>query len=101
MEKTKEISGSCKDKIREIWKTPVQFGNTSIVVKYVIYKAGYCRMYTDDLKYGRNLEIVFDNKKQCFTIKNLAKLRKQWAERHAESVESTNDLDDFIGLVVE
>ena len=100
MAKIREDSGNHKKpQIKDIWKTPVDFGSVTLVVKYVIYENGTYTMLTDDLKYRDDLEIIFDSNKQCFTIKNIDRLRLEWNERHSESVDSVNDLNDFIGLV--
>lgn len=64
----------------------------------LIDKPPYYKMYTDDLKYGDHLEIIFDNKKQCFTIKGLDNLRAEWRKNHPED----NVIDDvFEGLIME
>lgn len=55
-------------------------------------KSPYFRMWTDDLKYGDHLEIVFDGKtkrgqkcsKQCFVIKDIDRLRAEWRRNHPE-----------------
>jgi hypothetical protein len=59
---------------------------------------GKYRMYTDDTKYGERMEIIFDNEKQCFTIKNLDKLRKKWNETHKDEVKRDidRDFDEFL-----
>jgi len=46
---------------------------------------GY-RMYADDTKYGEHKEIIFYIDKQCFTIKNLDRLRRNWNETHKDKV---------------
>lgn len=74
---------------------PIKNSSLKLVVKYVVTNEGELRMFTDDLKYGDNLEVVFDKKQQTYTVKNLEKLRKQWNETHAESVESTIELESF------
>lgn len=58
-------------------------------------KPPYYRMFTDDLKYGDHLEIIFDKEKQCYTIKELDKLRAEWRKNHPD--ESVNDdiFDEF------
>ena len=48
------------------------------VLLELIDKSPYYRMWTDDLKYGEHLEIIFSNKKQCFTIKDIDKLLDNW-----------------------
>ena len=40
------------------------------------------RMYTDSLKYGNKLEVVFGNDENCFVIKNLDKLKEKWNTDH-------------------
>jgi hypothetical protein len=59
----------------------------------MIDKPPYYRMWTDELKYGERLEILFDNQKQCFTIKDLDKLRKKWSKTHLENV--VTDVDSL------
>jgi hypothetical protein len=63
-------------------------------------KQGKYRMYTDDTKYGERKEIIFDNKKQCFTIKNLNKLRKKWNKAHKDKVKGDED-EDFNKFIKE
>ena len=64
----------------------------SIDVHYIYdaKKGGY-RMYTDDTKYGRHQEIIFDIDKHCFTIKNLDRLRKNWNKTHKDKVKRVMD----------
>ena len=56
---------------------------------------GY-RIFTDALKYGDHLEIIYCNKKGCYVIKNLNHLRDQWNKTHNESTDSDQDFKDFL-----
>ncbi len=77
-----------KIKVDSIWfarELPIHNSNFKIDVLYEIWSDGHnyeTRMFTDDLKYGSHLEIIFDNKKQMYTIKNLKKLREEWNKKH-------------------
>ena len=42
------------------------------------------RMFTDELRYSPNLEIIFNKDSQCFTIKDLDKLRTNWNKTHPD-----------------
>ena len=55
------------------------------------------RVSTDDLKYGSHLEIVFSNNSQCFTIKDLYKLREKWLKKRGKSAK---DIDNTIKRVL-
>lgn len=55
----------------------------------------YLRMWTDDLKYSDYLEIVFDNKKQCFVIKGIDKLRADWRKNHPDEDVIDDVFDEF------
>jgi len=69
----------------------------------LIDKPPYYRMFTDDLKYGDHLEIIFDGKtrkgqvcsKQCFVIKNIDRLRAEWRKNHSEYNVIDDVFDDF------
>lgn len=52
-------------------------------------------MYTDDLKYGDKLEIVFDKIKNIYSIKNLEKIKEKWNKKHGIS---NNPLEIFLEL---
>jgi len=67
-----------------------------IDVLFEIFEGGGLRMYTNNLKYGPMQEINFDKKNQCFTIKNLDKLRVEWRKNHPEDTIDDNVLDVFI-----
>lgn len=60
------------------------------------YKSGRHKMFTDVLKYGPRQEIIFDKKKQCFTIKDLEKLRAEWRKSHPEEVIEDDVFEMFI-----
>lgn len=83
-------SKKSKPKLKEsIWfarHLPLHNGDFRIDVLYEIYSDGSYKMYTDDLKYGDHLEIVYDSDKQMFTIKNLAKLRQEYYRKQGEDV---------------
>ncbi|KYK34133.1 MAG: hypothetical protein AYK22_05875 [Thermoplasmatales archaeon SG8-52-3] len=67
-----------------------------IDVLIVTNKNGIHRIYTCVSKYGSILEIIFDKKKQCFTIKNLDKLRAEWRKSHSEEDVKDNVFENFI-----
>ena len=43
--------------------------------------------YTDECKYGDNLEIVFSRDKQCYTIKGIQRLKDDWRKEHGKPVD--------------
>jgi len=49
------------------------------------------RMYTDDLRYGDNLEVIFSNDK--FVIKDYYKIKERWLKKHGRN---PKDLDNII-----
>ena len=51
------------------------------------------RMWTDDLRYGPGLEVVYSKEKTCFTVKNLNKIRERWLKKHGRNVK---DVDNVI-----
>jgi hypothetical protein len=77
--KKKKTKPVLKDRICFARHLPVN-GNkdTKLDVLYELYSDGSYRMYTDDLKYGEHLEIVYDDVKGMFTIKGLEGLREEW-----------------------
>ena len=58
---------------------------------------GIYQTYADDTRYGKCKEIIFDNEKQRFTIKDLNKLRKKWNDTHKDKVKQDIDrcFDEF------
>ena len=75
-------------KIKYARGMPIRNSNARIDV---YYENG--RMFTDDLKYGPHLEVVFSNEKQCFVIKDYVKIKTQYLKKHGGS---TKDLDSVI-----
>lgn len=57
----------------------------------VYYEEG--KMYTDSLKYGKHLEIIWNKETNCFTIKNLEKLREEWRKNKGKP---TDNFERFI-----
>ncbi len=55
-------------------------------------------MFTDDLKYGSHLEIIYSNKTTCFTVKNLYKLGEKWYQQHGIPMK---DIDNTIKKYLE
>jgi len=51
------------------------------------------KMYTDDLKYEDNLEIIFDVDKNCFVVKKLEKIKEKWNSDHGIS---NDPFDNFM-----
>ena len=70
-------------------------------VKYIFdKKAGRHRLFTDDLKYGSGLEIVFSNRSQCFVIKGLDRLRMEWNKLHSDMVRKNAVFEKFLEVKV-
>ena len=44
-------------------------------------KGGY-KIFTDELKYGDHLEVVFSDTKQCYVVKGLIALKRKWYKQH-------------------
>lgn len=42
------------------------------------------RTFTDELKYGDHLEVIFNKETNMYTIRDLDKLRKKWKMAHGE-----------------
>jgi hypothetical protein len=53
------------------------------------------RMYTDDLKYGDKLEIVYSNDKCCYVIKSLKRIKEEWYKKQGIS---NDPFDKFMEL---
>jgi len=56
------------------------------------------RMYTDELRYGDFLEIAFDNKKQCFVVKDINRLKVEWNKEHGIVERKKEDIDEMFEL---
>ena len=65
---------------------PIHKGDFRIDVLYELYNDGSYRMYTDDLKYGDHLEIVFNDDKQMYSIKDLDKVRSEYYAKQDKDV---------------
>ncbi len=63
-----------------------------IDVLFEINSDGTYRMYTDDLKYGEHLEIIYDKDIGMFNVKGIKKLRDEWKRNHGESVVENVDV---------
>ena len=58
-------------------------------IKYVWdKKTGIFRIYTNETKFGKNIEIVFDNNKQKYNIKNYDRLVKKYTESNSNGKNS-------------
>ena len=56
------------------------------------------RLFTDEVKYGKHLEVIFSNEKQCFVIKDFYKLKERWYKTHGKSVKDVDDtIKNFLG----
>jgi hypothetical protein len=67
--------------------------NINIEVMYIWDKRRQeYRLFTNELKYGDFIELIFESKtpkdkkcaRQCYTVKNLDKLKKQWRKEHPD-----------------
>ncbi|MCK5635979.1 MAG: hypothetical protein KAH91_01055 [Thermoplasmatales archaeon] len=68
--------------------------NVKIDVEYHIWSDEIYRMYTDDLKYGDHLEIVFNND---YTIKYLDKVRSEYyAKQDSDVVTNVGSFERLI-----
>ena len=56
----------------------------------VVFDTVTQRMFTNDLKYGNHLEIVFSNDAQCYIVKDLNNIKSRWLKKHGKS---TKDVD--------
>ena len=73
---------------------PIKNSNRTLDVYYELDKT-QCkyRMFTDALKYGSHLEIVFSNSKQCFAIKDFYRIKENWLKKHGQP---ERDVDNVI-----
>jgi hypothetical protein len=76
---------------------PIRGTNFKIDVLYEFYSDGSYKMFTDDLKYGDHLEIVYDKSIGMYNVKNISKLREEYYRKQSEDVVSDVDaLKEFI-----
>jgi len=58
--------------------------DTTIDIKYVWNPKTYeFDIYTDDLLYGDDIKIIYDNSKQMFGVPNLKSFKKEYKEKQA------------------
>jgi len=55
-------------------------------------------IYTDELKYGNHLEIVYSNQDSCFVIKDFFALKEKWYKKYGKS---KKDVDNVIEKYLE
>jgi len=56
------------------------------------------RMYIDDLKYKRRMEIIYSNDKKCFVIKSIEYYRNEWNTTHKDKVELEKQREEVIDV---
>ena len=74
--------------------------NSGLKIEYYTDSERDYWIFTDDLKYRENQEIIFDDKKQCFTIKNLERLRNEWRKLHPDDVIEEKVFKNFMEVKI-